>query len=135
MLEYDNELYRNGGRGRAAVINDHRKLNTYTAKRLRRARRLYFKLVRPYIPDGVDGKRMVLNLVDRVQESGLYSPSTSKRDLAFSVYRQMYQCDKRMNHNHKNIRRDKCWYEWLVLHGYGRAPWFDDMPEKRRIRA
>jgi len=97
------------------MIKEHRSKIQYSSSRLRRARLLYFNIITPKIPEGIEGVRLVNEISVKLQERGLYSMKTNNTDICFSIYRHMY---KRTSNKYDS------WYSWLAEHGYGHHPWF-----------
>lgn len=95
-------------------VNSHRRKYEYSAAKLRRARRLYFKIVSKHVPDGEEGVATVRDMAARLQERGFYSKNTPVGDICFRCYRQMYK-----------YTSDKWegWTDWRMRRGYGQYPW------------
>lgn len=116
------------------MIKDDRKMVSMSASRLRRARRLYFRLVCPAIPSGAEGRWMIRELVPRIKARGLYSPNTDARSIEFTFYRKLYEHSHKFPDQSQTIRRNKGWFEWLMANGYGSHPWYEDNIPKIKQR-
>ncbi len=96
------------------TIKNHRTKLDYSAERLRRAKRLYFKLISKRIPVGKVGVQAVQEMAVRLQERGIYSEKSSKADVKFWIYRALYKYSKRPYEG---------WFDWLMANGYSNKPW------------
>ena len=74
------------------IIQRHQSAHSYSAKRLRRARRLYFRLCLPAVLASTDNSVMVA-MTGKMIERGLYAQpggSVPWRDFRFKIVRHFY---------------------------------------------
>lgn len=98
-------------------IQRHQEMRSYSSKRLRRARRLYFRLCAPAVLSAVDNDLMVV-MTRKMIERGLYAhnPATSIpfRDFRFKIVRHLYW----MKTTPEERKRLWHWMNWCRANGF-----------------
>jgi len=101
------------------IIPKHRKQFDASQARLRRGRRLYVRLVRGEL---IRNPESVFIFSQRAISRGLYAPSCTLKDGAFSLLRAAYKQDQeRMS-----------WSQWLHFHNIGYIWW--QMGRHKRLK-
>lgn len=81
-----------------------RESNSKTSKQLRRARKLYGRLIYREV---MRNPEIVFICAQRVIARGLYSPKAGLKDVTFSLIRKIYLCHR------SDTGRDIDWHQWL----------------------
>ena len=77
--------------------------------KLRRARRIYFRLICPAVMK--DETNFTLNFcVNRLRNSGLYASTAPDKDLRYTILRHAWKMDT----------RPWGWHEWVAKNGFAR---------------